>query len=260
MSRYSRWHQNSIISPSEQRKAGRRYIRMERKKILYVSGSFGLGHITRDVAIANALRQRIPIADVYWLAGEPAKSYLEQYGETLVEEARFYGSDTDAAEKASNERGLNLLSYIWRARGEWLQNVMAFKQTVAHNHFDIVIGDETYEIILALLFRMARIDVPFVMVYDFVGLDASSKNLFHAFPLYFLNLSWSLDRTILTGRNLGLFVGEPQDIPDRRMGFLLPNRRKHAEINYKFIGYILGFNPEELADKSRIVVSHFLGI
>ncbi len=52
-------------------------------KILYVSGSLGLGHITRDLAIATALRSREPDIDIWWLAGEPARSMLQHAGEQL---------------------------------------------------------------------------------------------------------------------------------------------------------------------------------
>ena len=54
------------------------------------------------------------------------------------------------------------------------------------------------------------------------------------------------------GKNLAFFVGELEDIPDKRFGFFLPNRRQYAKKYYKFLGYILSFNPEELNDKKRI--------
>ena len=34
------------------------------KHILYISGSLGLGHITRDLAIARAIRAEIPKAEI----------------------------------------------------------------------------------------------------------------------------------------------------------------------------------------------------
>jgi predicted glycosyltransferase len=33
---------------------------LNKKKILYVSGSIGLGHVTRDMAIAGELRRQRP--------------------------------------------------------------------------------------------------------------------------------------------------------------------------------------------------------
>jgi UDP:flavonoid glycosyltransferase YjiC (YdhE family) len=223
-----------------------------RKRVLFISGSLGLGHITRDVALADALRGRRSNVEVRWLAGEPARTFLEGRGEVLMEEAQLCGSDTDAAEVVSGAMSLNLLRYLWQARGDWFRNIRVFKRVMSRYHFDIVIGDEAYEIGMALFFKLARIEVPFVMLYDFVGLDSPSKNPLSIIGAYMLNLSWALDHRVLSGRNLGLFVGEPEDIPDKRLGFMLPNRRNHAEKHYEFIGYILGFDAKELSKKGQI--------
>ena len=37
---------------------------MAAKKILYISGSLGLGHVKRDLAIARELRRRVPGAEI----------------------------------------------------------------------------------------------------------------------------------------------------------------------------------------------------
>jgi len=52
--------------------------------------------------------------------------------------------------------------------------------------------------------------------------------------------------------DLGLFIGEPDDVPDRRFGFLLPNRRVFALARYKFVGYVLPFRPEDYADRNGV--------
>jgi len=46
------------------------------KKVLFVSGSIGLGHVTRDMAVAHELRRLRPDMELYWLAGEPAAMML----------------------------------------------------------------------------------------------------------------------------------------------------------------------------------------
>jgi UDP-N-acetylglucosamine:LPS N-acetylglucosamine transferase len=38
------------------------------KKVLYISASIGLGHVNKDLAIANELRKQNPGAEVKWLA------------------------------------------------------------------------------------------------------------------------------------------------------------------------------------------------
>lgn len=52
-------------------------------KVLYVSGNIGLGHVTRDLAVADALRARNPDVRISWLAAEPALTVLREAGEDL---------------------------------------------------------------------------------------------------------------------------------------------------------------------------------
>ena len=54
--------------------------------VLYISGSLGLGHITRDTAIANELRKLNPEIEIEWLAAHPATTLLMEAGEKLVPE------------------------------------------------------------------------------------------------------------------------------------------------------------------------------
>jgi hypothetical protein len=46
---------------------------MEPKRVLFVSGSIGLGHVTRDLAMVRALRALLPV-EVTWLAGARGRS------------------------------------------------------------------------------------------------------------------------------------------------------------------------------------------
>ena len=54
-----------------------------RKQILYVSSPIGLGHVRRDLAIVDELRQLDPDLQVDWLAQDPVTSVLEREGETI---------------------------------------------------------------------------------------------------------------------------------------------------------------------------------
>ncbi len=57
---------------------------MPTKKILYVSGSIGLGPITRDLVIVKQLRSQCPEVDLSWLASHPATLLLKEAGEKLL--------------------------------------------------------------------------------------------------------------------------------------------------------------------------------
>ena len=226
---------------------------MPGRKVLYVSGSFGLGHVYRDLAIVEALRERYSDLDFYWLAGDPASGVLKQAGETLVPEAAVYGNDTASAEKAARGQRLELLSYLLGARGEWQRNVAAYKRAVEREQFALVIADEAYEIALWLLERPNVKRAPFVMIFDFVGLDTMSRSPLEWLGIYYFNRLWQNDGKMF-GRSdaLSLFIGELEDIPDRRFGPFLPNRREHARTFYHPVGYILAFDPAKCLDRPQL--------
>ena len=225
-----------------------------KKRILYVSGSIGLGHVTRDLAIAGQLRKQYPEVELSWLASHPATIPLKEAGEKLLPEADKYANDSVPAEKAARGFGMNVLKYASKTRREWAHNVKIFRQIIRKEKFDLVIGDETYEIGISLSMKLVRLKVPFVMIYDFFGLDSVSKNPIEKLGVYTWNWIWAkTDRKLLSEqKNLALFAGEPEDVPDTGLGFLLPSRRIHAETYYKFTGYILPFDPAQYVDKSGI--------
>jgi UDP:flavonoid glycosyltransferase YjiC (YdhE family) len=223
------------------------------RKILFISGSLGLGHITRDIAIGNELRRINPEIEISWLAAHPASLVLRDAGEILLPEADMYANDNVIAEKAAKGAHLNLLKYLSNARRAWATNVEVFERVTSKEHYDVVIGDETYELVVAQLKRPKLRKAPFVMIYDFVAVDAMTKNPVDRLMAYMWNRIWAQDHKLYsTGKNMALFVGEPNDIPDRPFGLFLPNRRNHAKAHYNFIGYILNFDPGEYTDRARI--------
>lgn len=226
---------------------------MSRKKILYISGSIGLGHINKDLAIVQALRSLNTEIEITWVAAHPATVVLAQKGESLHPLCETYASYSAFAESTSVGSKLNLVNYVFRSRRGWMRNVKLVHKAIRSGQFDLVIGNETYEIVIALIFRLIWIDIPFVIIYDFLGLEAASRRIGVKIGRYLLNLVWSLDRTFLKDSDRqALFIGEPEDIPDNRFGFLLPNRRAHAQRHYHFIGYIVRFDPEDYRDQRKV--------
>lgn len=226
-------------------------IETAKKRILYISGSLGLGHIVRDLAITRELRRVNPEVEVFWLAAHPASLLLREAGEKLLREANLYADGNIPAENAAQGFQLNLMKYASNARREWARNVEIFKQATNREQFDMVIGDESYEIAIALQRKRVLIEVPFVMIYDFVGCDSTTKNPVEKLGVYMWNRIWvQWGRLFSGGKNLAFFVGELEDIPDTSLGFLLPNRRDLAKELCKFVGYVFPFDPSEYADKA----------
>jgi UDP:flavonoid glycosyltransferase YjiC (YdhE family) len=227
---------------------------MSNKKILFVSGSLGLGHVTRDLAIANELRNLNPNIEIEWLAVHPASLFLENAGEKLVPEASEYSNENDFAESSADGSKLNLLIYLLKSKKAWEHNTKVFTKIVTSKKYDLVIGDETYEISLALRKHQEIKNFPFVMIFDFVGLDSMTSNPLEKLGVHIYNSKWSHDyrKKVKPSYDLGLFVGELEDIPNKSFGLNLPNRRVFAKAMYNFIGYIFPFDPAAYINKNEI--------
>ena len=127
---------------------------------------------------------------------------------------------------------------------------MTFRQIIRKEQYDVIVGNETYEILIGMVFKLLRFTTPFIIIYDFLGLDSLTKSPLEKIVNYILNRIWSLDYKVFSASNReSIFIGEPEDIPDKRFGYLLPNRREYAKTHYTFIGYIIRFDPEMYRDK-----------
>ena len=82
---------------------------MTRKKILYVSGSIGLGHVYKDLAIAQHLRQEDSEIEITWLAAHPADVALQSRGEVLHPDSAHLSNYSALAEKATVGSQLSLV-------------------------------------------------------------------------------------------------------------------------------------------------------
>jgi UDP-N-acetylglucosamine:LPS N-acetylglucosamine transferase len=224
---------------------------MPKKKILYISGSLGLGHITRDLAIAKELRKQNPEVELFWLAAHPANVVLKEVGENLLPDV--WADETVVAEDSARGFKLGLMKYAFKIRKAWAQHLGVFKRIIQRKEFDLVIGDETYEIDIVLKNRSLVIDIPFVMIYDFIGVDAMTKNPLERLGVYINNRKWAKGyKRVPYPVDLMLFVGELEDVADKKFGFLLPNRRDWAKALCKFVGYIFQFDPKEYTDKAKV--------
>jgi UDP:flavonoid glycosyltransferase YjiC (YdhE family) len=231
-----------------------------KKKILFISGAVGLGHVVRDVEIARELRSQIPEVEVIWLAGEPARTFLLEYGETLHPKTYKWSEETDIIENVSKESNkkekffyTNVLRYIYNSRNAWKSNVKVFDDILRNEKFDLVMGDETYEIVVAIRDNIISIKPTFVMFYDFVGVDVMTNSLLDKLIAYNINFGWGkkfqkVPDEVITR----IFIGELDDVPDIQFGLFLPNRREVANKRSHFVGYILPFHPDDYNQKEKI--------
>ncbi|HUT65199.1 MAG TPA: glycosyltransferase [Spirochaetota bacterium] len=225
---------------------------MRTLNVLYISGSVGLGHDTRDMAIANELRRVCKDVEIGWLASGSAKMLLEERGETLLEESDSYYDVNEAARSAAKGTSLNLFRYGKRAAKGWLHNIALFKKILSRYSFDLVVADEAYEISYYICKAKGGRRPVFVEIVDFIGFEPMSGRPAERLQLWVMNRVWSgTGKTHVPGYHT-LFVGEPDDVPDERFGLLLPRKREYANLRCTFLGYVLGFEPEDYKNRDEI--------
>jgi UDP:flavonoid glycosyltransferase YjiC (YdhE family) len=222
------------------------------KKVLFVSWQAGMGHITRDVAIAKELRRQNPQVDVSWLAHPLACQVLEHAGEAVLPESQGGVDYNQALDQCVIGFRLNIIRYLARAKKPWAQNADLFRQVITKHHFDLVIGDEAYEIIIALYNGEYKLRCRMVLIEDLIGTEAMSRNPLETLGAWIWNRRWALRVARLQSGVTNFLVGEMEDIPDKRFGFALPNRRDIARQYYQFVGFVVRFDPAEYADKAKI--------
>jgi hypothetical protein len=224
---------------------------MKRPKVLYVSGSIGLGHVIKDLAIVRELRRARPGIDIIWLAGNPASEVLRVAGEKVLPESERWIGASEIAERCMHNGQLNLVRYVYRSLPSWVVNAQLFKAVVNSHNIDIAIGNEAYEVGVLLVMRILSIRVPFVMILDFVGTDPTTLNPLDHLGAYVLNAIWACDGRVYDDNpHSAIFIGELDDIPRRPFGWALPNRHDHAKEHYDIVGHVINFRPEEYADRT----------
>lgn len=222
------------------------------RRILFISDSIGLGHAGRDVAIAEQLRRRRPNLEIDWLAGHPATRLIEEAGESMLPEATAF-QETRFAEDSAKGFSLNVTRYATHALSAWARAARAVLNVTLRRSYDLVVGDETYELAIAFALHPGLKKLPWVIIYDFFGLDATTHNPLERGMVRALNQLWCGGRR---GKpppfDLTLFVGEPEDVPDTALGWHLPNARAYAERHFQFTGYALGFDPSAYTHRSSL--------
>lgn len=225
---------------------------MASKNILFISGSIGLGHVTRDIALAKELRKQNPGIEISWIASEPASKLLVDAGEKMLPESAEWVNENVIAENTAEGFKFNLMKVTMNVRSAWAHNAAVFVKTTNQRSYDLAVGDETYEITTALKRKPELKRMPYVIIYDFIASYSMTKNPIEKFGVYYWNHFWSKDFHKESPHvDMRLFVGELEDIPDSKFGFLLPRRREWALEKCKFAGYVLSFDPGEYVDKKQ---------
>jgi predicted glycosyltransferase len=239
---------------------------MRPPRVLFISGSAGLGHITRDLAIATELRAHWPGLELFWLAADPARLVLQHAGEPLTPECEQFAGETGPLEQLAQgfrlpltdpltvfRRPVWLLRTVLSLHREQRRNFGLFLQLVEREQFDLTVADEAYDLMLALARHPEKKPSRLAMIYDFVGLEPTSKSPLESLWVHVLNC-WAirLAKRIPLFCDRTLFVGEEEDVADKPFGLFLPNRRRWAARVLTYLGYVLPFHPADFQDPAAV--------
>jgi pimeloyl-ACP methyl ester carboxylesterase/predicted glycosyltransferase len=224
------------------------------KRALYISSPIGLGHAQRDAAIASELRKLHPDLEIDWLAQHPVTRVLEARGERIHPASALLANESQHIESESAEHDLHCFQALRRMDEILLANYMLFHDVVNETPYDLVIGDEAWELDYYLHENPEEKRAAYVWLTDFVGYlpmpDGGARESFITTD-YNAEMIEHVERFPRL-RDRAIFVGNPDDIVPDTFGQNLPAIRAWTERHYDFSGYITGFDPRELADRPAL--------
>jgi pimeloyl-ACP methyl ester carboxylesterase/predicted glycosyltransferase len=227
------------------RTAGRRSWtrgRDRRKRALYVSSPIGLGHVRRDLAIADELRARQPDLEIDWLTQHPVTRVLEERGERVHPASRWLASESAHIESEAGEHDLNVFQAARRMDEIMVANFMVFHDLVSDEPYDLWIADEGWDIDHFLFDNPELKRTAYAWLTDFVGwLPMPEGGAAEAV----LTADWNAERVERMRRyprlrDRSIFVGNPDDLVDASLGPELPTVREWALERYTCTGYVTG--------------------
>ncbi|HEY5783611.1 MAG TPA: alpha/beta fold hydrolase [Microlunatus sp.] len=229
-----------------------------RPRLLYLSSPIGLGHVRRDLAIADAVRERRPDVEICWLTQSPVTEFLQERGEMLHPASRLLASESGHFEAESGEHDLHAFQAVRRMDEVLVNNFMVFSDLVERESFDLWVGDEAWDLDYFLHENPELKRAPFVWMTDFVGwlpmLDGGESEAI-------LTADWNAEMVEHVARypmlrDRSVFVGDPADIVDLPLGPGLPHAREWTEQHFDFAGYVLG-GPSDVTVRDEL--RHRLG-
>jgi pimeloyl-ACP methyl ester carboxylesterase/predicted glycosyltransferase len=235
--------------------------RSRARRVLYVSSPIGLGHVRRDLAIADRLREVHPDVQIDWLAQHPVTQVLSGRGERVHPASSALASESGHVEDECGEHDLHVFQ-AWRRMDEILcANFMVFHDLVREaDVYDMWVADEAWELDYYLHENPELKRAAYVWMTDFVGWlpmpdgGAAEARLTADYNLEMIEHIARFPRV----RDRAIFVGAPDDVVPDEFGPGLPPIREWTCEHYDFTGdYITGMGS--LDDTGRAALRAELG-
>jgi pimeloyl-ACP methyl ester carboxylesterase/predicted glycosyltransferase len=218
------------------------------RRALFLSSPIGLGHARRDLAVADELQQLHPDLEIDWLAQDPVDRMLRHRGRRVHPASAWLASESTHVESECSEHDLHAFEAIRRMDEILVANFMVFDEVTRERHYDLVVGDEAWEVDHFLHENPELKRSAFAWLTDFVGwLPVTDDERERALTTD-QNAEMIAHRARFPGlRDRSLFVGDPDDVVDLSFGADLPGIRPWTQENFAFCGYVSGAanDPDE---------------
>jgi UDP:flavonoid glycosyltransferase YjiC (YdhE family) len=209
--------------------------------------------VKRDLAIVEEMKKKRPGLAIDWLCINPVRSFLEGIGERVHALSDFLSNEPAHFESYGGVYSLDAVEAYWEMDEILNNNFAVFSDAVQEDEYDLVVGDESWEVAQYLHYNPSLKTAPFVFMTDFVGVSTLSDDRTKRNHVHDVNSMWVEMRQMHPeASDLSIFLGEPEDIPDRPFGEGLPNMRSWAREHFVFPGYVLPFDPNNYADRQGL--------
>ena len=223
-------------------------------RALFISSPIGLGHARRDLGIARALRARRPDVEVDWLTQAPVDRFLAGYGEQVHPGCTELANESAHFEESSGEHDLHAFQALRDMDEILVHNFMVFSEIVEQGQYDLVVGDEAWDVDHFLHEHPELKRTAFAWVTDFVGFvpfpDGGEREELLTAD-YNAEMVEHLARAPRV-RDRSLFVGDPEDVVPHGLGPGMPSIREWTDATFDYCGYVTGFDPVPDADRAGV--------
>ena len=176
---------------------------------------------------------------------------LEAEGERVHPASAHLASESAHFESESAEHDLHCFQALREMDEILVANFMLFDEVVAETDYDLWIGDEAWEVDHFLHEHPQLKRANYAWLTDFVGFlpmpDGGERESFLTADYNAEMVEHVADHPQV--RDRAIFVGNPDDCVDARLGPQLPRIRDWTEGHYDFAGYVTGFDPAALGDR-----------
>jgi cytochrome c5 len=205
---------------------------------------------TRD--LLSAIQAMPPDAP----GGLPAATYLAREGERVHPITARLANESRHFEHVAGEHDLNAFFALRTMDEVMVNNFMTFADLMREEHYDLVIGDESWDVDYYYHENPELKRQPFVFLTDFVGClpmggdaandereahlcaDRNADDIEHVARFPYV-------------RDAAIFVGNPEDVTEDPFGPGLPSIREWTDRNFSYSGYALPFDPKAFSDAEK---------